>query len=367
MRRICCFCETWESGGIESFLNNVLQRMDLTNAEVDIVAACIKESVFTAGLEKKGIRFVQLSGGQRRLLQNFRLFRNLLRERRYDVVHFNLYQGLSLYYVRIAQQEGVSVRIAHSHNTALRKSGTRYLKLLLHWAAKICYTSSATDLWACSQAAAEFLFASRDLAQKGFRFIPNGIETERFRFDAAQRDAVRKELGLADAFVIGNIGRLCYQKNQSFLLDVFGEIVKQKPYSRLLLVGEGEDKIALEGRARRLGIADTVIFFGTTDHVEQLLWAMDVFVFPSRFEGLGIVAIEAQAANLPIICSENIPPEAFITNLAQKLDLRTGPAIWAKQIISMERLDRTAYENEDALQLYDGINVSEKVKSKYSE
>lgn len=340
VKRICCYCDRWESGGIESFLNNVLNRLDLREVEVDIVTADLRQSVFTAGLEQKGIHFYQLSGSQQKLRQNWRMFRQLLEQRHYDVIHFNLFQGLSLYYARLAQKAGVPVRIAHSHNTALRPSRTRPLKLLLHRAGKLLFLRSATDLWACSTPAAEFLF-SRKIAREGqFRFIPNGIETERFRFDPAQRDAVRRALGLEKEFVIGNVGRLCAQKNQEFLLDVFAEVVKQKPDSRLLLVGTGELEPALKARAKALQVADKVIFYGVSDRVETLLWAMDVFAFPSRFEGLGIVAVEAQAGGLPVLCSEHVPQEARITALFHALPLNAGAQAWAEALVCSDAAEK---------------------------
>lgn len=340
VKRICCYCERWESGGIESFLNNVLNRLDLREVEVDIVTADLRQSVFTAGLEQKGIHFYQLSGSQQKLRQNWRMFRQLLEQRHYDVIHFNLFQGLSLYYARLAQKAGIPVRIAHSHNTALRPSRTRPLKLLLHRAGKLLFLRSATDLWACSTPAAEFLF-SRKIAREGqFRFIPNGIETERFRFDPAQRDAVRRALGLEKEFVIGNVGRLCAQKNQEFLLDVFAEVVKQKPDSRLLLVGTGELEPALKARAKALQVADKVIFYGVSDRVETLLWAMDVFAFPSRFEGLGIVAVEAQAGGLPVLCSEHVPQEARITALFHALPLNAGAQAWAEALVCSDAAEK---------------------------
>ena len=333
MRRICCFCESWESGGIESFLRNVLLNMDLSELEIDIVAAAVKQSVFTAELEAKGIRFIELSG-KLRSPGNFRVFRELLRDRKYEVVHFNLFQGLSLYYAQIAKEEGVPVRIAHSHNTALRKSFGRVIKLMLHRLGSRSFTAAATDLWACSGVAAEFLFSRKVLERKGFRFVPNGIETDRFRFDRAVRDAVRAELGVSDAFVIGHVGRFCYQKNQEFLLDVLAETLKYRPESRLLLIGEGDEKARLKEKTEVLGIADKVIFYGVTDRVETLMWAMDVFAFPSRFEGLGIVAVEAQAAGLPTVCSEHIPAEAFVVSLMQRKSLEDGVREWAETIVS---------------------------------
>lgn len=329
MPRICILCESWESGGIESFLCNTLLAMDRSGLEVDIVAAQLRDSVFTEPLKAAGIHFQELSGALRSP-KNGPLFSALLAERNYDVVHLNAYQGLSLHYLALAQKAGVPVRIAHSHNTELRKSPARPLKLALHRWARRAYRDVMTHRWACSTPAARFLFG--DTSE--WTFIPNGIDVKRFRFDPVVREQVRAELGLDGKLVIGNVGRLCYQKNQVFLLEVFREVQRQRPESVLLLVGEGEDRPALEERTRVLGLERNVIFYGTTHRVERLYWAMDVFAFPSRFEGLGIAVVEAQAAGLPVVCSEGVPPEAMVTDLAQRLPLSAGTAAWAEAALN---------------------------------
>ena len=365
MRRICCFCESWESGGIESFLHNILLRMDLTGLEVDIVAAQLKDSVFTQALREHGVRFRELSGSQRNLPENHRRFAALLWERRYDVVHLNIFQGMSLYYAHLAKRAGVPVRIAHSHNTDLRQSLTRPLKLWLHRRYSQRCAADATALWACSERAARFLFPTELLARCGFTFIPNGIDTERFRFHAAVREDVRRELGLTDQFVIGNIGRLCQQKNQSFLLDVLAQGAKLRPDLRLLLIGEGGDLDALKEKAERLGLTDRVLFYGTTKHPERLLWAMDVFAFPSLFEGLGIVAIEAQAAGLPVVCSEHVPPEAAVTPLVTRLPLDEGAAAWANALLKLPETEQTSGAEQVRQGGFDVADVARRIERTY--
>lgn len=337
-RRICCFCETWESGGIESFLYNVLLRVDLTRLEVDLVAAEIRESVFTAELQKRGIHFYELSGNQHNLLKNWWDFCQLLRKRKYDVAHFNVFQGLSLVYAQLAKAAGVSVRIVHSHNTALRQSRTRWIKIGIHQIARFLFSNAATRRWACSSDAAAFMFSRQILADAGFQFIPNGIEINRFRFQWNERERVRKTLGLTGAFVVGNVGRLCAQKNQMFLLDVFAEIYKLRPESQLLLVGTGDMEVILKEKAEKLGISPQVNFLGTSNHIPQLLWAMDLFVFPSLFEGLSVAVVEAQTAGLPVFCSESISEETHLTDRFQIVSLNKSSRYWAQVILANSNL-----------------------------
>ena len=363
-RRICCFCEKWESGGIESFLHNVIMEMDLSRLEIDIVAAQICESVFTSDLKEKGVGFYELSGSQRKLGRNHKMFRQLLKERQYDVVHLNIFQGLSLYYGYLAKKAGVQRIITHSHNSALRRSRTRWLKLALHNMAKSLLAENATDYWACSRLAAEFMFP-RDVVER-YEFIPNGIDIEKFRFNDEVRKKVRKDLGIEGKLVIGNVGRLCYQKNQENLLEVFAKLQSERLESVLLLVGEGEMKEELQQQVEKLGIADKVIFYGVTDKVEQLLWAMDIFVFPSRFEGLGIVAVEAQAAGLPVICSDGVPNEAVVSDLVQKVDLRSGVDSWVESILHCQvGVDRLAVHEQVQKSGFAVADVADRIEKVY--
>ena len=328
-RRICVFCETWESGGIESFLCSIFSEMDLKELEIDIVVTELSDSIYTEPLKRIGISFRQLSGHKYKFWKNYQSFYRLLKDRRYDVLHLNAFQALSLIYLFLGKMVGVPVRIAHSHNTDLRNSKTRAVKILIHRFFRYLLTGTATEYWSCSEAAGCFMFR---LNENKCRFIPNGINIERFRFRAEIRNRVREEHGWENHFVIGCVGRLCSQKNQEFLLKVCASALHSCPNSLLLLVGEGEDRMKLEQKTQELGISDSVVFFGVSVQVEQLYWAMDAFAIPSRFEGLGIVAIEAQAAGLSPVCSEFVPDEVFLPGLARKCSLTAGPDAWAKML-----------------------------------
>ena len=367
-KKICIYCETWESGGIESFLFSILRHLDMQSFSVDIVAASLRDSVFTQELKQIGVQFRELSGSTRHVRRNLGMLRKLMEERQYDVLHLNIYQALSMCYARAAKKANVPVRIIHSHNTALRKSKTRVLKQMIHAVAKQCFSRNGTQFLACSSDAARFMFSKRIIDNKLFSVVPNGIETDRFRFDQKRRDCFREQWGLQGKLVIGNIGRLCYQKNQSFLLDVFSQLHSVQPQSKLLLVGAGDDEQMLRNKARCLNIEGDVLFYGTTSAPEEALWAMDVFVFPSRFEGLGIVAIEAQAAGLPVFCSEAIPKEAFVTKQMYPISLGEGAVNWAKRISAFRIVqDRAAMASQVRQSGFDIQDVAREMKECYME
>lgn len=359
--RVCCFCERWESGGIESFLCNILLHMDLSRLEVHIVSARLEESVFTPPLAARGVRFFQLSGKLRSPVNGF-VFSDLLRKYHYDVVYLNIFQGLSFYYAFLAQKAGVPVRIAHSHGAGLRNCPGKVLKLGLHRIGKKLWSGAVTDFWACSRNAAEFLFPPG----QDYRWISDGIETERFRFRESLRVRQRLALGVGgETFLVGTVGRLCWEKNHRFLLHVFFELKKMRKDCVLLIVGAGRLRKRLCAQARRLGLEHDVIFYGVSDHVERLLWAMDVFVFPSLMEGFGIAGVEAQAAGLPVLCSMAVPPEAVVTEQAVRFGLDAGARRWAERVSVMRDRGRDQDARLVAEAGFDVRDVAARIREKW--
>lgn len=336
---VCIFCECWESGGIESFLFNVLNNMDLTGLEIDIVVSQFKAGVFSEKTARLGVNFIELSGNQRKSLINYRMFGKILKERKYDVIHLNTFHAFSFIYGVIARKNGVTERIVHSHNTALRKTTAKRTKLLIHNVCKRLFCGAFTELWACSSQAARFMFPKKIALHNEYTLIPNGIDAKRFAFDPKKRADFREKLKAGDKLLIVNIGRLSEQKNQSFLLDAACALKKRKEDFILLLVGEGDMLDELKAKAKRLGVADRVIFYGTTSDIPSVLSAADVFAFPSLFEGLGIAAVEAQAAALPVVCSENIPEEAFLTEYITTVPLDIDR--WAETLCEKARTVRS--------------------------
>lgn len=331
-RHICIFCESWESGGIESFLFNVLCSMNLDGMKIDIIVSQLKNSIFSEHLKSMGINFYELSGNQKRLIKNYRMLNRIFKENQYDVIHMNIFHAISYIYVLPARKNSIRKRIVHSHNTKIGRCRSYPLKKFLHWFFKSYFYGIFTDFWACSKDAAEFMFSKKLMLSGKFEIIPNGIDIERFAFNEKARKKTRAVLGIGQKPLLVNIGRLCEQKNQMFLLDVLKELTERGNDCTLLLVGEGEMLAALHDKAEKLEIVDKVIFYGTTSAVEDILSAGDVFLFPSIFEGFGIAALEAQTASLPVICSEYVPVEAFLTEQIRAVSLKEGAKAWSDAI-----------------------------------
>lgn len=250
----------------------------------------------------------------------------------YDAVHLHeLYLNTLIF--PIAKKYGIKTRIAHSHTTKFSDQWSHAVRNRL-----LCLPISllATDFFACSRAAGSAAFGSKVVSEHRLYVLSNAIDPQRFIFSADGRGALRKEFGLEEDFVVGNIGRFSPQKNHELLLRIFQKLLEKKPNARLLLVGDGSLKDAITLQARRLGIMDRVVFAGERSDVGALLSAMDCFVLPSRFEGLGIVLVEAQCNGLPCIASDVVPEEAEILPSFCRLSLRDRPARWADAILCAE-------------------------------
>lgn len=273
----------------------------------------------------------------------------------YRIVHSHL-DCMSAYPLCAAKNAKVPVRIAHAHST----SQDRNWKLVFKLISKKLISLYTTDLFACSADAGEWMFGTKDV-----HILPNAIDIERYAFNLLIRNQTKKALGLDDAFVIGHIGRFSAVKNHSFLTDIFAQIKRQEPNSKLLLVGAGSEMQAVQQKVKTLGLGADVIFTGVRNDVANLMQAMDVFVFPSLYEGLGIVLIEAQAAGLPCVVSDTIPREAYLTDLVTAEKLSSSVEKWAEKILKKRDFPRTDRRDEIAAHGFDITTEAVKLQEFY--
>jgi glycosyltransferase involved in cell wall biosynthesis len=324
------------AGGIETWLMHVLRHIDRERFRIDFLLNPVVAPRQADEIRALGASI--LSGSNpRRPIAYARTFRRILRQHGpYDIVHSHPYPYTG-YILRLARQSGVPIRIAHCHadfsRVEERVSSLRrvYLTAMKSWVAQ-----NATLGLAPSREAANTLFGSSWEADPRWRILYYGIDLEPFR--ATVRPAsVRTELGIpTDALVVGHVGRFDEQKNHPFLVDVAVQIAVREPNMRLLLVGDGPLRPAIERQIARAGIADKVIFAGVrTDVPRLMLGAMDVFVLPSLFEGLPLVGIEAKAAGLVSILSDAITKEVGVVDpLIRRLSLSQPAPIWAETILA---------------------------------
>ncbi|MBQ9963497.1 MAG: glycosyltransferase [Clostridia bacterium] len=280
----------------------------------------------------------------------------------YDAVWVNLAGLTNIDVLRFAKAYGVPVRIAHSHGTRLYWSGLlmRFLVPLFHYLHKPFIARYATHFWGCSQPAGEFLFPRT--VHDRLTVLHNAVDTAVFCADAERRSAMRRSLRLENATVIGHVARLSPEKNQGFLLDVFEQIHQQFPETRLLIVGDGECREALQEKAAQLHITDCVLFCGFQSETADYYRACDVFVLPSLSEGLGISLIEAQACGVPCVASAAVPREADVTDAVRFIGLDEPLSVWCKAIT--EQFGRTIPDAAQRIQKaeYDLATESKKLQ-----
>lgn len=250
----------------------------------------------------------------------------------YDIVYADTENALRAIHLWMARLAGVKVRVVHSHNSSLQT--TSKASRLLSKFLRTLFLFSATDYFACSDLAAKWLFPTSIYKKQRYKLLKNGVDLERYHFNPAIRQKRRLELGVGEnQLLIGAVARFMEQKNHSFMLEIFREILKKSPDAKLLLIGEGKLEQEIKELALEKRIVNQTIFFGTTDCVSEYLSAMDAYLMPSLFEGLPITGIEAQAAGLPCFMSDTITKEVGVTKLAYYLSLSDPPSLWAKKIL----------------------------------
>lgn len=266
----------------------------------------------------------------------------------YDIIWDNECMFNDMTPLKKAAEVGIPVRIAHCHNPQnMDKSVIGHVQGFLHRVNQHSLSRYANVLWACSKESAKWACPAMDLPCE---VIPNAIDAQMFRFSEQVRREVREQYGLEDCLVVGHVGRLQYQKNQTFLLDAFRHLHEREEKARLVLVGDGPDLTELEAKAVTLGIEREVLFLGNRDDVNRLLQAFDLFVMPSHFEGFGMAALEAQAAGLPCLLSASVPRETKLTRNVEFIPAE-DPAIWAEHMLNM--LERHEIRRDEAQTIAD--------------
>jgi glycosyltransferase involved in cell wall biosynthesis len=326
-----------DRGGIETWLMHVLRRIDSRRFRMDFLVHTRRPGAYDDEIRALGSRVIPCPHPHRPWRYLPALERVLREHGPYDVVHGHLhhFSGLVL---RAARRRGVPVRIAHSHVSAMDQDAGPLRRIYLRTTGRWLDASATLGL-ACSAQAAAGLFGQIRRGDPRWRVLSYGLDLTPFR-SAPPRDRVRAELGFApDEVVFGHVGRFDPQKNHAFLLEIMAAARRIDPRVRPLLVGDGPLRPQIERRSAQLGLRS--VFTGSRPDVPRLmLGAMDALVFPSLFEGLGLVLVEAQAAGLPVVTSDVVPDEATVVREAVRRVPLTEPAeAWARAALAIPRPD----------------------------
>ena len=329
-------------GGLETMLMNYYRRMYRSQIQFDFMVHRQEKGHYDDEIVNMGgriIRMPQIRPG------NYQLYFKKLEgffttHKEYKVVHSHINENSS-FVLRAAKEHGIPCRIAHSHLSDLGLD----IKLPFRLYARYSMKDYPNKYFACSRNAGKWLFSKRVLDSNELVVLNNAVNVEEFKYDVVKRKTVRKELGLQNELVIGHIGRFNKQKNHEFLIDIFRAVSEVNPDAILLLAGDGDLRRKIEDKVKRLGLTSKVKFLGVRNDINSIMQVMDLFLFPSLFEGLPVVLVEAQAAGLKCIVADTITRESDITGRVEFLSLSETPEKWANQVLS------SSYEHADTEKL----------------
>ena len=353
-----------DCGGAENMIMNLYRHIDRSQVQFDFLVHTKKKCFFDDEIRKLGgnvysVPYYKITNGKqyRKSLDEF--FRA---HPEIKIVHGHL-GSCAHVYLNIARKYNCFT-IAHSHNTKPPKTTLRnvFYRIFTFKTRKI-----ADYFFGCSMAAAEYRFGKKIAHSDKCSILKNAIDLQRFAYSEENRDAIRREFGLTDEFVVGHIGRFNPQKNHSFLIDVFTEIHRLNPKTILMLLGDGYLRQFIEYKIKQLRLQDKVIFTGVRSDANRFLSAFDVFVFPSLYEGLPVTLIEAQANGLPIVCSDAITKEVVVSNLVKMLDLKQSANDWANLIVQERNVSRKKDVTNQKIFGYDINDTSLWIKMFYLE
>ena len=336
MERLLCILSSLNTGGAETFIMKIYRNIDRRRYQFDFIVASSKRGFYEDEIEDKGGKIYHIPLHTKHPFKSFFEIKRIIKQNRYDRVLKFCDTPLGITDLVAAKMGGAKIVAVRSCNAG---SGSNTAKECVYNIIRPFFNRLAMIKIAPSKLAAEYTFGEK-AALSEVKYIHNGIDLEYYKYNENARSVIRESLGIKNnQFVIGHVGRLNQQKNHKYLMDVFAEI-HDKIDSMLLIVGDGELKESLTKYAEEKGIGNKTVFAGVQSDIPAFLSAMDVFVFPSLYEGMPNTVIEAQGTGLPCFVSDTITREANITDLVQYCSITAPPASWVEQIIKCNGLPR---------------------------
>ena len=346
--------------GLESRLMDIYRNIDRDKVQFDFLTHRIENGDYDEEIRSLGgnVYHLQPIKPWRFISYLKSLDRFFLSHKYYRIthVHLNTYSG---WVQLIAKKNGIPIRITHSRNTGIDKDWKMPFKLL----SKTIINLATTHRLACSKEAGEWLFGKREvMVPNNLIVVPNGFNIEKFAFSMNKRSEMRKKIGLKEERAFVHIGRLEKQKNHMFLIDVFDRICKHNPNSKFFFFGDGNLKVKIEKKIKKLNLTDKCFFMESVPNIYDYMQAMDAMVFPSFYEGFPTVLLECQCNGLPVLASETITHNVKQTPCLEFMSFKNDSTeTWAKKILSMmssiERTDRSEIIKEAGYDISDTYKV----------
>lgn len=358
--RVAQIIGKWLGGGVEAVVMNYYRHIDRTKIQFDFICDEDSTNIPYEEIEQLGGKVILIPPYQR-VFKYHKKLKKVLKEGNYKIVHSHI-NTLSVFSLFAAKCAGVPVRIAHSHSTTNKKE---WKKNLIKLALKPFTKLVATDYMACTEHAGRWMFGNKEYDNGNVYLLNNAIDLDKFKFDEKLRKKIRKELMIDnDTIVIGHIGRFVAQKNHTFLIDVFNEYHRENKNSVLMLIGQGPLMEDIKKKVNDLELSDSVKFLGQKDNVNEYYNAMDLFLFPSLYEGLGMVAVEAQVNGLPCVVSDEVPKIAKISDNIEFVSLNENKLKWTTIINKLKNSGRKNDKN-NKLGKFDIKSENKKLKDFY--
>lgn len=330
-----------DRGGAQSVVMNYYYFMDKSKVQFDFITHCLEKGELEDEIEKLGGRVFHFPRFKvYNIFEYVKSWKEFLADHHdYVAIHAHMASTACLF-IPMAKKYGIKT-IAHAHTSrdvgnTIKKGLERFSFLLVDY--------MADYFFGCSKEAAVFRFGKNILKNSKYEIWYNAIDLTKFQFSYQKRCEIRNLLNIKpDELVIGNVGRLSYPKNHDFLLKVYKEYLKQNSLSRLLLVGSGDMEQQIINNVHLMGLAPHVIFTGSVENVQDYLAAMDIFVFPSHWEGLPVSVVEAQASGLYCLISSNVTREVSVSHNIEFDDLSKGVDFWVSRITDAPRVNRASF------------------------
>lgn len=367
MKKVLIVTSPLKVGGFDVVATNLQTHLDREKFECTYYLTGEEVGPLENMAIESGAKIIHRSDDVKGYLSEYKDLKRVMKADEYDIVHSHLmfFSGLVML---AAYVSGIPVRVAHGHMTnpcmQNRTLVQRMLFVVYRFVMTVLLDLFATAPVACGPEAGAYLYGKHMFKKRGI-ILNNGIDLSKYSFDETVREEKRRELGVEGCPVLGHVGRLNYVKNHKFLLDVFAEVLKLRPDARLVIVGEGEERERIEEKAKNLGITDKVILTGVRRDVYDLLEAMDVFVFPSLYEGLPVTLIEAQATKLPCLISDTVSEYAKQNDNVEYISLSASPQEWAQRVLELSQLDRGVVSCEKLINGYDIKSVAKQLEKIY--
>ena len=342
-KKILVFGMTENPGGIESVIMNYYRNINRNLIQFDFLCNCTTIA-YQQAIRFLGGKIFSVTARKKDPLKFRRQIKEFMKNhaKEYAAIWVNVCSLVNIDYLIYAKKYEIPRIIIHCHNS---DNDGNQIKKLLHLYNKIRIEKYATDFWSCSDTASPWFFRQKIIHSDKYKVIPNAIDVDQYKRNDEIRAVMRKKYKLEDKIVVGHVGRFHFQKNHSFLIDVFEHLAKQNEKYRLILIGQGMLENDIKKLVEQKGLEQKVIFCGVQSDTSKFYQMMDCFVLPSLFEGLGIVALEAQACSLPCVLSDQVPRMVKVNDNVSFLSLKSDLSEWVDVIEYYTSSNNLLYEN----------------------